>query len=70
MLKYRLIFGPLMIAVLLGVLYLDNRLDRVALPPALRRLFLDRPYLPAGLSPWRRASSARSSAPRGSPPAA
>jgi phosphatidate cytidylyltransferase len=40
MLKYRLIFGPLMIALLLGLFYLDNHLDRVTvagvnLPPGL-----------------------------------
>jgi phosphatidate cytidylyltransferase len=60
MLKYRLIFGPLMIAALLGVFYLDNRLDQVPLNNNFWemlgldrgfgvRLFLGRDYLPAGL---------------------
>ena len=50
MLKYRLVFGPIMIAALLGVFYLDNRLDRVSLTGTVwQDLFLGRDYLPAGI---------------------
>jgi phosphatidate cytidylyltransferase len=50
MLKYRLIFGPLMIAVLLGVVVLDGVLDQVDLTGTpFQDLFLGRTYLPAGL---------------------
>lgn len=50
MLKHRLIFGPLMIAGLLLVLYLDNRLDRLDLTGTpWQGLLADRTYLPAGL---------------------
>ncbi len=50
MLKYRLIFGPIMIAVLIGVVVLDGVLDTVDLTDSpLQGLFLGRTYLPAGL---------------------
>ncbi len=50
MLKYRLIFGPIMIAALIGVVVLDGVLDRVDLTgSALQGLFCGRTYLPAGL---------------------
>ncbi len=50
MLKYRLIFGPIMIAVLIGVVVLDGVLDTVDLTGnPLQGLFLGRTYLPAGL---------------------
>ena len=50
MLKYRLIFGPIMIALLIGVVVIDGVLDRVDLADsALQGLFLGRTYLPAGL---------------------
>jgi phosphatidate cytidylyltransferase len=50
MLKYRLIFGPIMIALLGGVLYLDDRLDRVDIGGTVwQSLFMGRAYLPAGL---------------------
>ena len=29
MLRYRLVFGALMIAALLGIFFLDNQLDRI-----------------------------------------
>lgn len=50
MLKYRLIFGPLMIAAMLGVVLLDSVLDRVDLADtSVQGLFMGRTYLPAGL---------------------
>ncbi len=50
MFRYRLIFGPLMIALLMGVFYLDNRLDQVGISDSwLQSLFFGRTYLPAGL---------------------
>ena len=50
MLKIRLIFGPAMIALLLGLMLLDNRLDQVDISgTAVQRLFLGRTYLPAWL---------------------
>ena len=51
MLKYRLIFGPLMIAAMIGVVIVDSVLDRVDLGewPWLQSMFLGRTYLPAGL---------------------
>ena len=50
MLKYRLVFGPVMIAALLGLFYLDDRLDQVVLTGSVwQDLFLGRAYLPAGL---------------------
>lgn len=50
MLKYRLIFGPLMLGALALILYLDNTLGRVKLTGTwLQKVFLGREYLPAGL---------------------
>lgn len=50
MLKYRLIFGPLMIAALLFVFWLDNRLDQVVIEGTFwERIFLGRDTLPAGM---------------------
>lgn len=50
MLKYRLIFGPMMIAALVAIFYLDDRLDRVILTGTVwQDIFLGRTYLPAGL---------------------
>jgi phosphatidate cytidylyltransferase len=50
MLRYRLIFGPIMIAALLGLLYLDNHIDRLNIDGTwLQPLFLGRIDLPAGL---------------------
>lgn len=50
MLKYRLIFGPLMIAAFAVIFHFDNRLDNVPLNGTVfQRLFLGREYLPAGL---------------------
>ena len=50
MLKYRLIFGPIMIAALLGVVLLDSVLDGADLTDTpWQTLFLGRTYLPAGL---------------------
>lgn len=50
MLKYRLIFGPIMIASLLGLLYIDNHIDRLDISGTWAQpLFLGRSDLPAGL---------------------
>lgn len=50
MLKYRLVFGPIMIAALLGMFYLDDRLDQVNITDTVwQQVFLGRAYLPAGL---------------------
>lgn len=50
MLKYRIVFGPLMILALLGIIWLDDRLDQVVLTDTpWQSLFLGRTYLPAGL---------------------
>ncbi len=50
MLKHRLIFGPIMIAALIGVVIADALLDSVDLTDSpLQDLFLGRTYLPAGL---------------------
>ena len=49
MLKYRLIFGPIMIAAFLGVVVLDSALDHIDLTgTALEELF-GRRYLPSGI---------------------
>jgi phosphatidate cytidylyltransferase len=49
-LRFRLIFGPAMIALLTGLMLLDNRLDQVDLSGTpVQALFLGRTYLPAGL---------------------
>ncbi|QQE12752.1 phosphatidate cytidylyltransferase [Planctomycetota bacterium] len=53
MLKYRLTFGPIMIAVLLGLIWLDNQLDQIVIEGTIwQDLFLGRDYLPAGLVMW------------------
>lgn len=50
MLRYRLIAGPMMIAFLLGVVWLDNRLGSIDISGTfLETLFLGRSNLPAGL---------------------
>jgi len=48
-LKYRLILGPILIAVFLAACWLDDRLDRVALTGFIQDIFSGRTYLPAGL---------------------
>ncbi|MCI0362637.1 MAG: phosphatidate cytidylyltransferase [Phycisphaerales bacterium] len=49
--KYRLITGPLLLALLLGVILLDNWLETAPLSnwPWLQRLFHGKPYLPRGI---------------------
>lgn len=49
MLKYRLITGPILIIVLLGIVYLDNALDRVTLAGWMQDLFTDRTHPPRGV---------------------
>jgi len=49
MLVHRLIFGPLMIAALLGLLYCDQWLDSINLTGTWFESVLHRTYLPAGL---------------------
>ncbi len=50
MLRYRLIFGPIMIAALVGLVLLDEQLDRLDVQATfLRALFPDRSHLPSGL---------------------
>ncbi len=49
MLKYRMIFGPLMIAMCVFCFWADMRLDHVSLDGLGSELFLGRSYLPAGL---------------------
>ncbi|MEX1017785.1 MAG: phosphatidate cytidylyltransferase [Phycisphaeraceae bacterium] len=50
MLKHRLIFGTVMVAALLAVLYADARLDSLDIENTwLQTLFMGRTYLPAGL---------------------
>lgn len=50
MLKHRLVFGPLMIAALLGVLYVDRLLDTVDLRGTVwQTILLGRHYPPAGM---------------------
>jgi phosphatidate cytidylyltransferase len=50
MLRYRLTFGLLMLALLLGMVWLDSRLDTVDIAGTFwQRVFLGRTYLPAGL---------------------
>ncbi len=50
MLRYRLIFGSLFIALIGLVFWADDRLDRVALSGFWSELFNDRRYLPSGLA--------------------
>ncbi len=49
MLKYRMIFGPLMIAAILGIVWADARLDGWRLTGVWQDVFLGRDYPPAGL---------------------
>ncbi len=50
MLKYRLIFGPIMIVGLLGIVVLDSVLDKLDLTDTpLQTLFLGRTYPPSGM---------------------
>jgi phosphatidate cytidylyltransferase len=49
MLKYRLITGPLLLLALLGVVILDDALDRVELGGFVKDLFLGREHPPRGL---------------------
>ncbi len=49
MLKYRLIFGPIMIAAFLGIILLDSALDKVDLTGTMLGDLLNRTYLPSGL---------------------
>ncbi|NBB83236.1 MAG: hypothetical protein GVY28_07495, partial [Alphaproteobacteria bacterium] len=49
MLRYRLIVGPLLIGLMLGVFWLDAGLSRVELAGGWRELFTDRPRLPSGM---------------------
>lgn len=50
MLRYRLITGPLLIAFLLGIVWLDDRLDTVALTGAGKDLFRGKAHPPSGLA--------------------
>ncbi len=47
--KHRLITGPILIGVLLGLVWLDNQMDRVALTGSWRDLFLGRDHPPRGV---------------------
>lgn len=50
MLRYRLIFGSIMMAALVGVFYFDDQLDQINIRGTwLGQLFPNRSYLPAGL---------------------
>ena len=49
MLKHRLIFGPVMIAAVVLLVWADEKLDTVHLTGTAQRLFLGREYPPAGL---------------------
>ncbi len=49
MLRYRMIVGPLLIALMLGVFWADAQVGRLELTGWLRELFADRPRLPNGL---------------------
>ena len=49
MLKHRLITGPILVAVLLGVVVLDNWVETVALTGFWQDLFLGKEYAPPGL---------------------
>ncbi len=48
MLRYRLLLGPILIALLVGTLWLDEWLDRAAVPDALSGLFGGRTTFPPG----------------------
>jgi phosphatidate cytidylyltransferase len=50
MLKYRLIFGPIMLAFVAAMFYFDNRLDQISIAGTIfEKLFHGRQNLPAGL---------------------
>ncbi len=50
MLKYRLIFGPIMIVLMLTLFFMDDRLDQLPISDTIwQTIFLGRSYLPAGL---------------------
>lgn len=50
MLQHRLIFGPIMIAVMAALFYFDNQLDKLDLTgTALQPIFMGRGHLPRGL---------------------
>ncbi|MBI1336699.1 MAG: hypothetical protein GC164_07030 [Phycisphaera sp.] len=50
MLRYRLLFGPLMIAAAIGLVYVDDLLDRVVITGTVwQRVFAGREYPPSGL---------------------
>ena len=50
MLRHRLLYGPIMIAALIGLFYLDNQLDRIDLTGTWwQDVFLGRSHLPRGL---------------------
>ncbi len=50
MLKYRLIFGPIMVALMLTLFYFDDRMDQLAISDTIwQSIFMGRRYLPAGL---------------------
>ena len=49
MLKYRLITGPLLIALILALVWVDDRLDQVALTGAWKSLFLQKELPPRGV---------------------
>ena len=49
MLAHRLLFGSLMIALLLGLFYLDDRLDELSLEGTVLAAWFGRDFLPAGL---------------------
>jgi len=49
MLRYRMIVGPLLIALMLGLFWLDASLSRVELTGWWRALFADRPRPPSGM---------------------
>ena len=46
MLRYRLLLGPVLIAVVVGVLWLDEAIDRTATPDVLSGLLGGRATLP------------------------
>jgi len=50
LLRYRLILGPVFIALLVALFWVDSHLDRIILTGAWSTLFGGRTYLPAGLA--------------------
>lgn len=49
MLRYRLLLGPVLIALIIGVLWADEALDRTTIPEALAPLFGGRATFPPGM---------------------